>query len=178
MNAVACPSPAPSGSATEPPRLLDQVRQALQSRHYNPRTEEIFVEWIRRFVLFHDKRHPAQMAEPEVARFLSYLAVQDHVSPSTQVQARAALVFLYRHVLARPLGRLDEVVRAERLASPRPRPPRGARRTVRRFWRPSRSPGADRSCFWLLHVSTFSLSPRRIGYEHFRNWQRAKTSAA
>ncbi len=75
MNAVACPSPAPPASAPQPPRLLDQVRQALQLRHYSPRTEEIFVEWIRRFVLFHDKRHPAQMAEPEVARFLSHLAV-------------------------------------------------------------------------------------------------------
>ena len=78
--------------------------------------------WIRRFILFHDKRHPAQLAEPEVVRFLSHLAVEEHVSPSMQTQARAALVFLYRHVLDRPLGSLDGVVRAKRIEAPvRPR---------------------------------------------------------
>lgn len=123
---IAAASPALSPSCAAPaagaaPRLLDQVRQTLQSRRYNPCTEKAFVEWIRRFVLFHGKRHPGQMAKPEVARFLSHLAVEDHVSASTQIQARAALVFLYRHVLNRPLGRLDEVVRARRLESPRPR---------------------------------------------------------
>ena len=80
--------------------------------------EEIFTAWIHRFVLFHDKRHPDQMAEPEVVRFLSHLAVEQHVSPSAQTQARAALVFLYRHVLDRPLGRLDGIIRAKRPAAP------------------------------------------------------------
>ena len=122
---IATPSPAISPSpagppAAGPPKLLDQVRAAARSRRYSVHTEEIFVGWIRRFVLFHDKRHPAQLAEPEVARFLSHLAVEDRVSPSAQTQARAALVFLYRHVLARPLGRLDGVVRAQRPASARP----------------------------------------------------------
>ena len=116
---IATPSPAASPSpagpaAAGPPRLLDQVRIAARSRRYGARTEEIFVGWICRYVLFHGKRHPGQMAEPEVARFLSHLAVEDHVSPSAQTQARAALVFLYRHVLNHPLGRLDGVVRANR----------------------------------------------------------------
>ena len=95
-------------------RLLDQVRAAAQARRYSAHTENVFVIWIRRFIVFHDKRHPAQMAEPDVARFLSHLAVEEHVSPSVQCQARAALVFLYRHVLQRPLGPLDGVVRAKR----------------------------------------------------------------
>lgn len=123
---IATPSPVVSqptvgSAAVAAPRLLDQVRQALQSRRYNPRTGEIFVEWIRRFVVFHDKRHPRQMGEAEVVRFLSHLAVDDHVSLSAQAQARAAIVFLYRHVLERPLGRLDDVVRGERRDSPRTR---------------------------------------------------------
>jgi len=112
MNTVACP-PAETASAVNPPRLLDQVRQALQSRRYNTCTQQVFVAWIRRFVLFHDKQHPNQMAEPEVVRFLSHLAVEEHVSPSAQIQARAALVFLYRYVLDRPLGPLNGVMRAQ-----------------------------------------------------------------
>lgn len=64
-------------------------------------------------MLYHDKRHPGQLAEPEVSRFLTHLAVEEHVSASSQVQARAALVFLYRHVLNRPLGRLEGVERAK-----------------------------------------------------------------
>jgi hypothetical protein len=98
--------------------LLDQVRQALQSRRYNTCTQQVFVAWIRRFVLFHDKQHPNQMAEPEVVRFLSHLAVEEHVSPSAQIQARAALVFLYRYVLDRPLGPLNGVTRAQRSKAP------------------------------------------------------------
>ena len=116
---IATPSPAVSPSpagpvAAGPPRLLDQVRAAARSRRYSVHTEESFVGWIRRFVLFHDKQHPAQLAEAEVSRFLTHLAVEDHVSPSAQTQARAALVFLYRQVLDRPLGRLDDVVHASR----------------------------------------------------------------
>lgn len=117
MNAIASSPPAETPSS-QPPRLLDQVREAMHTRRYNARTEEIFTAWIRRFVLFHDKRHPDQMAEPEVVRFLSHLAVEQHVSPSAQTQARAALVFLYRHVLDRPLGRLDGIIRAKRPAAP------------------------------------------------------------
>jgi len=116
---VAPPSPAVAPDAA--PRLLDQVRTAARSRHYSSLTEQAFVSWIRRFVLFHDKRHPDEMAEPEVSRFLTHLAVEEHVSASAQVQARAALVFLYRHVLNRPLGRLDHVVRAKPSPPARPR---------------------------------------------------------
>jgi hypothetical protein len=109
------------------PKLLDQIREALRLKHYNVRTEEIFVHWIRRFILYHGQRHPQEMAEPEATQFLTHLAVQEHVSPSLQMQARAALVFLYRHVLQRPLGPLQDVVRASRAvrAGRGPRRPQG-----------------------------------------------------
>lgn len=96
------------------PRLLDRVREAIRVRHYSIRTEDTYVHWIRRFVLFHDKRHPAQMGEPEVARFLTHLAVDRHVAPATQNQALNALVFLYKAVLDRPLEEVQGVVRAKR----------------------------------------------------------------
>ncbi len=111
---IATPSPAVSPSPAGPPKLLDQVRAAARSRRYGAPTEDIFIGWVRRFILFHDKRHPRQMAEAEVARFLSHLAAEERASPSAQAQARAALVFLYRYVLQRPLGPLDGVVRAQR----------------------------------------------------------------
>ena len=128
---IATPSPAVSPSpagppAAGPPKLLDQVRAAARSRRYGAPTEEIFVGWVRRFILFHDKRHPDQLGEPEVARFLSHLAAAERVSPSIQSQARAAIVFLYRYVLQRPLGPLDGVVRANR-----PDPPVRSDRRVR-----------------------------------------------
>jgi len=96
------------------PRLLDRVRIAIRTRHLSPRTEEAYVFWIRRFILFHRKRHPAEMAAPEVSEFLSSLAVQGHVAASTQNQALCALLFLYRHVLGVDLPWLEEVVRAKR----------------------------------------------------------------
>lgn len=95
-------------------RLLDRVRDAIRVRHYSIRTESTYVAWIRRFVLFHDKRHPAQMGEPEVARFLTHLAVDEQVAPATQNQALNALVFLYKAVLDRPLEEIQGVVRAKR----------------------------------------------------------------
>lgn len=98
----------------EPPRLLDRVRAAIRTRHYSRRTEEAYVGWIRRFILFHGKRHPAAMGADQVNAFLSHLAVRERVSPSTQAQALCALLFLYRHVLADPLPWLDEIVRARR----------------------------------------------------------------
>jgi integron integrase len=98
------------------PKLLDRLRAALRVRHYSRRTEMAYVHWTRRFVLFHGTRHPAEMAEPEIARFLSHLASVDRVSASTQNQALQALLFLYRHVLDRPLGELDGVVRVRRPA--------------------------------------------------------------
>ena len=96
------------------PKLLDQVRAAIRVRHYSLRTEEAYVNWIKRFILFHKKRHPSEMGEQEVTQFLSSLAVEKHVSASTQNQALAALLFLYRHVLTQDIGWLDNIVRAKR----------------------------------------------------------------
>src|ERR687891_493464 len=96
------------------PKLLDQVREAIRMRHYSIRTEEAYVSWIKRFILFHGKRHPLEMGEDEITRFLSALAVHEQVSASTQNQALCALVFLYRYVLGLNLGWLDDVVRAKR----------------------------------------------------------------
>ena len=78
------------------PRLLDRVRAAIRVRHYSRRTEKAYVAWIRRYIFFHDKRHPADMGEPEVTRFLSSLAVEGKVAASTQNQALSALLFLSR----------------------------------------------------------------------------------
>ncbi|MFQ5668615.1 MAG: integron integrase, partial [Candidatus Binatia bacterium] len=96
------------------PRLLDQVRDAIRTRQYSYRTEEAYVGWIRRFILFHGKRHPADMGKPEIERFLTALAVERHVAASTQNQALAALLFLYQSVLGCDPGWLDEIVRAKR----------------------------------------------------------------
>jgi integron integrase len=96
-----------------PPRLLDQVRQVLRVRHYALSTEECYVQWISRFILFHHKRHPRDMSAAEVEQFLTHLAVDGHVSASTQNQAFHALRFLYKQVLEIDLGRLD-AVRARR----------------------------------------------------------------
>jgi integron integrase len=97
-------------------RLLDRVRIAIRTRHLSPRTEEAYVFWIRRFILFHGKRHPVEMAEAEVSAFLSALAVGERVAASTQNQALCALLFLYRHVLGIELPWLDDLVRAKRPA--------------------------------------------------------------
>lgn len=95
------------------PKLLDQLREALRLKHYSLKTEKSYVHWGRRFILFHKKRHPQEMGAPEVQTFLNYLAVEQHVSASTQNQALNALVFLYKHVLKRELGTID-AVRARR----------------------------------------------------------------
>jgi integron integrase len=94
------------------PRLLDRVRLALRLRHYSIRTEEAYVGWIRRFILFHERRHPSAMGAPEVVAFLSHLATVGEVSPATQNQALSALLFLYRVILQRELEDLDSAVRA------------------------------------------------------------------
>ena len=100
--------------ATYPkPRLLDRVRDAIRARHFSRRTEEAYA-WIKRYIFFHDKRHPTEMGASEVARFLTSLAVDGHVAASTQNQALSALLFLYRDVLEVDLPWLDGVVRARR----------------------------------------------------------------
>ncbi|MBV8517157.1 MAG: integron integrase [Acidobacteria bacterium] len=101
---------------TNKPKLLDSVRGELRARHYSRRTEEAYVGWIKRFIFFHNKRHPASMGADEVNAFLTSLATQSHVSAPTQNQALCALLFLYRRVLQDPLPWLKDVVRARRMA--------------------------------------------------------------
>jgi integron integrase len=95
------------------PKLLDLVRQKIRTKHYSLRTEEAYTRWIRQFILFNGKRHPSQLGEAEVSTFLSHLAVEKKVSASTQNQALAALLFLYRTVLLQPLEPIDNVTRAK-----------------------------------------------------------------
>jgi integron integrase len=102
------------GGTVENPRLLDQVRDALRVRHYSLRTEASYVQWIKRFILFHQKRHPREMAEPEITAFLTHLAVDKNVAASTQNQALSAILFLYKEVLQLDIGWMDNVVRAKR----------------------------------------------------------------
>ena len=96
------------------PRLLDQVRHAIRLRHYSFATEKAYVHWIKRFILANNKRHPRDMGAPEVQSFLTALAVQGNVSPSTQNQALSAILFLYRRVLEIELEWMDGIVRAKR----------------------------------------------------------------
>ena len=90
------------------------MRIHLRTRHYSIRTEEAYIDWVRRFILFHGKRHPGDMGAAEVEAFLSHLAVERHVSASTQNQAKAALLYLYKQVLEIDLPWLNEVVQAKR----------------------------------------------------------------
>ena len=96
------------------PRLLDQVRERIRLKHYSIRTERVYCEWIKRYVRFHNYRHPSEMGAAEVEAFLSDLAVRRDVSASTQNQALAALLFLYKQVLKQDLPWLGEVVRARK----------------------------------------------------------------
>ncbi len=96
------------------PRLLDQVRDRIRLKHYSIRTEDTYVEWIRRFILFHGKRHPREMAAEEVEGLLTHLAVHGRVSASTQNQAKSALLFLYKEVLGEELPWLDNIETAKR----------------------------------------------------------------
>ena len=99
--------------STPPRRLLGQVRDAIRLKHYSYRTEQSYVQWIRRYILFHNKRHPNQMGVPEIEAFLAHLAVQEHVAASTQNQALSALLFLYRAMLFLPLNERIDAVRAK-----------------------------------------------------------------
>jgi integron integrase len=100
-------------SQDKAPKLLEQVREVIRTRHYSLRTEGTYLGWIRRFILFHGKRHPREMGRQEVQQFLSHLAVEGHVAASTQSQALSAIMFLYQQVLKQDIGWLDEVVRAK-----------------------------------------------------------------
>ena len=96
-----------------PPKLLERMRIHLRTRHYSIRTEEAYIDWARRFIVFHGKRHPQEMGAAEVEAFLSHLAVDRQVSASTQNQAKAALLYLYKQVLQTDLPWLNEVVQAK-----------------------------------------------------------------
>ncbi|MBU1691370.1 MAG: integron integrase [Gammaproteobacteria bacterium] len=95
------------------PRLLDQLRDRIRLKHYSIRTEEVYVDWVKRFIWFHDKRHPKQMGKAELEAFLTHLAVKGKVSASTQNQAKSALLFLYREVLGVDLPWLENVEQAK-----------------------------------------------------------------
>ena len=100
--------------AKRPKKLLDQVRDAIRLKHYSLSTEKTYVAWIRRYILFHNKRHPKDMGVPEIQAFLTHLAVDQHVAASTQNQALSALLFLYREVLRKDLERPIDYLRAKR----------------------------------------------------------------
>jgi integron integrase len=101
----------PNTPSSKPQRLLDRVREAIRRLHYSRRTEETYIHWIKRFIYFSGKRHPAEMGEAEVTAFLNHLAAERHVAAATQNQALSALLFLYKQVLATPLDWLDQLDR-------------------------------------------------------------------
>jgi len=101
-------------AAAQPPRLLDRLRESCRVRHYSIRTEDAYHDWCKRFILFHDKRHPLEMGTIEINAFLTHLAVENNVAASTQNQAFSAILFLYRSVLEIDQGRIEGVIRAHR----------------------------------------------------------------
>jgi integron integrase len=107
--------PRPLGTpAASPPRLFDQVRDSIRRKHFSLRTEQTYVHWIKSFILYHGKRHPREMGATEVTAFLNHLARERRVASATQNQGLNAILFLYREVLASPLGWLDGIDRAKR----------------------------------------------------------------
>jgi site-specific recombinase XerD len=106
------PDGKPEGA--RPPKLLDQVRQVIRAKHYSRRTEKAYVDWIYRFIVFHNKRHPSEMGAPEVNQFLSHLAVNGNVSASTQNQALCAIIFLFREVLHKDIGDIGDLIWAKK----------------------------------------------------------------
>lgn len=101
----------PPFSSEPPPKLLDQVRDRIRRLGYAKRTEISYVQWIKRYIHFHGKRHPKEMGKAEVESFLTYLAVERHVAATTQNLALSAILFLYREILASPLPWLEDVAR-------------------------------------------------------------------
>jgi integrase len=103
-------------AANDKPKLLDQVRNVIRRKHFSLRIERTYCDWIRRFILYHQKRHPRDMAEAEITEFLTHLARDGLVAASTQNQALSAILFLYREVLEHDIGWLDDVERVKRPA--------------------------------------------------------------
>ena len=110
------PPSLPAAPPHNKPKLLDQVRDVIRRKHFSIRTEQSYVDWVRRFILFHNKRHPREMAEAEVTEFLTHLARDGGVAASTQNQALSALLFLYKQVLKQEIGWQEGVERAKRPA--------------------------------------------------------------
>jgi len=98
----------------EKPKLLNQMRDKIRTRHYSIRTEKAYIDWTRRYILFHNKRHPMEMGAPEIETFLTHLAVDRRVASSTQNQALSAILFLYKEVLDVELPWLKNVKRARK----------------------------------------------------------------
>jgi len=96
------------------PKLLDQLRSVLRVKHYSIRTEDAYISWVRQYILFHNKKHPIEMGAEHIASFLTYLAEQRHVAPSTQNQALNAILFLYKDLLQIEIGSIDGAVRAKK----------------------------------------------------------------
>lgn len=121
MEEASCHEGASRGTANDAsavrrgaPKLLDRVRAAVRARHYSRRTEEAYVHWIRRYIVFNGKRHPSELGAAEVTAFLTSLAVQRHVASSTQNQAFSAVIFLYKEVSRQDLGAMAPPPRAKR----------------------------------------------------------------
>ena len=95
-------------------KLLDQVRDELRVKHYSLRTEKSYTSWIKRFILFHNKRHPNEMGADEIRAYINHLAVKDNVSSSTQNQALQAILFLYKNILKQEIGWINEIEKVAR----------------------------------------------------------------
>lgn len=119
-------------SETGKPRVLDQVRETIRIKHYSIRTEQIYVQWIRRYILFHNKRHPKNMGEKEINAFLKHLAVNRNVTASTQSQALSAIMFLYKEVIGEEIGFVENIYRAKK---PRRLPVVFSRQEIREIMR-------------------------------------------
>ena len=143
----------PIAASPQEPKLLDRVRSAARVRHLSLRTEKAYAQWIRRYILFHGKRHPSEMGEAEINAFLTHLAVEGKVSASTQTQALCALLFLYRAVLGREVGELEGLIRARRR---RKLPVVLTREEVKRII--SHVGGAERLFFSLLYGTGMRLT--------------------
>ena len=94
---------------TEKPKLLEQMSNVMRIKHYSLKTEKSYIQWVRRYIYFHNKQHPDEMGTLEVKQFLNYLAVEQNVAASTQNQALNAIVFLYKQVLNKELGMVDAI---------------------------------------------------------------------
>lgn len=155
-------------TATQSPKLLDRVRQTCRRRQYSLHTERAYVQWIKRFVHFHDTTHPHQLDAEDVRAFLNHLAADRNVAASTQNQALNALSFLYKAVLRDPLGEVGTIERADR---PKRLPTVLSRHEVRRLFQ-AMSPGANRLVASLLYGGGLRLAEAlrlRVKDLHFRN---------